>query len=57
MDYSNLNQQLKDYYIHEYSKNALELREKASNPRARKAAEFNNAAEELENIVIQLKAA
>jgi len=56
MDYSNITPEVKAFFISEYSKNANELRVKASNPRARKAAEFNAQAEEFEAIVASLKA-
>lgn len=57
MNYSNLTKEIKQFFISDYSQKALELREKAANPRARKAGEFNKAAQELEAIVAELKAA
>ena len=57
MNYSELSQDVKDFFIKDYSEKAQELREKAANPRARKAAEFAAKAEEFEMIVKELEAA
>lgn len=55
MDYSELNQDIKDFFINDYSNKANALRIKAANPRSRKAAEYLEAAVELEEIVANLK--
>lgn len=56
MNYSELSQSVKEFFINDYSEKAKQLREKAANPRARKAAEFVAQAEEFEMIINQLKA-
>lgn len=55
MDYSELSQDVKDFFISDYSNKANDLRIKAANPRSRKAAEYLEAAVELEEIVANLK--
>lgn len=57
MDYSNIRPDLKSFFIKDYSRKAQELREKAANPKAKKAEQWLKAAEELEGIVEDLKAA
>ena len=54
MNYSELSQDVKDFFISDYSKQANDLRIKAANPRSRKAAEYLEAAVELEEIVANL---
>ena len=55
MDYSELSQDVKDFFISDYSNKASDLRIKAANPRSRKAAEYLEAASELEEIIANLK--
>ena len=57
MNYSELSQDIKDFFIMQYTANATELRAKASNPKARKAAEFTKQAEVFDGIILELKAA
>ena len=57
MNYSNISQDIKEFFIKDYSEKAQELRTKAANPRARKAVEFLAQADKLEIIVKELKAA
>ena len=55
--FDNLLPEVKDFFIKDYSQKAIALREKAANPKSRKAAFFIKCAAELEDIVQQLKAA
>lgn len=57
MNYKNIKPEIKEFFIKDYSQKAAKLREKAANPKARKAAEFTKNAETFESIVEELKVA
>lgn len=57
MNYSELTSDVKEFFISDYSDKAAELRQKAANPKSRKAATWLAQAEEFELIIKELKAA
>lgn len=50
-----MDQAIKNFFINEYQNTVTKLRNKAANPRARKAAEWTAKADELETIINDLK--